>query len=67
MECIIFTGTQACGKSTFYLERFFRTHVRINLDMLRTRRRERLLIEACLEAGQPFVVDTTPVGREDRR
>lgn len=52
-------GLQASGKSTFYKERFFDTHVRINLDMLRTRRRERLLLHTCIEMKQRFVVDNT--------
>jgi predicted kinase len=59
METIIFVGIQGAGKSTFFRERFFDTHVRINLDMLRTRRREELLVKACLEGGQAFVVDNT--------
>ena len=59
MEVIIFVGLQASGKSTFYKERFFDTHVRINLDMLRTRHRERLLLQACIEMKQRFVVDNT--------
>jgi predicted kinase len=66
MEAIIFTGIPASGKSTFYQQRFFETHVRINLDMLRTRRRERILIEACLAAQQRYVVDNTNVTREAR-
>ncbi|HEY8715875.1 MAG TPA: AAA family ATPase [Candidatus Acidoferrum sp.] len=66
MEAILFVGIQGAGKSTFFRERFFDTHVRINLDMLRTRRREELLVKACLEGGQAFVVDNTnplPVDR----
>jgi predicted kinase len=59
METIIFVGIQGAGKSTFFRERFVDTHVRINLDMLRTRRREELLVKACLEGGQAFVVDNT--------
>ncbi len=59
MEAVIFIGLQASGKSSFYKERFFATHVRINLDMLRTRTREEILIRACLLARQPFVVDNT--------
>jgi predicted kinase len=59
MEAVIFIGIQGTGKSTFYRERFFTTHMRINLDMLRTRRREEILIRACLEAGQRFVIDNT--------
>ena len=59
MEAILFIGIQGAGKSTFFKERFFDTHVRINLDMLRTRRREEILLNACLQSGQPFVVDNT--------
>lgn len=59
MEAVIFIGTQGSGKSSFYLARFYRTHVRINLDMLRTRRRERLLLGACLEGKTRFVIDNT--------
>ncbi len=66
MEAVIFVGIPASGKSTFYLQRFFETHIRINLDMLRTRHREQLLIQACLAAKQPFVIDNTNVTREDR-
>lgn len=65
-EAVIFTGVQAAGKSTFYRERFFHTHVRINMDMLKTRRRESLLLEACLAAKQPFVVDNTNVLAAER-
>lgn len=66
MEAVILIGVQGAGKSTFYKERFFDTHVRINLDMLKTARRERLLLGACLDAGQPFVVDKTNATPEKR-
>ena len=59
MEAVIFIGLQAAGKSSFYKERFFDTHVRINLDMLKTRHREILLLRACLTMQQRFVVDNT--------
>jgi predicted kinase len=59
MEALIFIGVQGSGKTTFYKERFFETHLRISLDMLRTRNRERLLLSACVRAGQRFVVDNT--------
>ncbi len=55
MEAVLFIGIQATGKSSFYLERFSRTHVRINLDMLKTRHRETLLLKACLQGKIPFV------------
>ncbi len=67
MEAVILIGIQACRKTTFYGERFFDTHVRINLDMLRTRRRESLLLQACIAAGQSFVVDNTNISRDLRR
>lgn len=66
MELVVFVGIQATGKSSFYRERFYRTHVRINLDMLRTRHRERILCEACLRAQQAFVVDNTNVTKAER-
>lgn len=66
MEAIIFIGIQATGKSTFYQQQFFATHIRINLDMLKTRNRERILLVACLEAKQPFVIDNTNLTREAR-
>src|ERR1700730_13259928 len=67
MEAIIFVGIQGAGKSTFFHDRFFDTHVRINLDMLRTRRREELLLAACLQARQPSVIDNTNPLPIDRR
>jgi predicted kinase len=66
MEAVIFVGVQGSGKSTFYRERFFDTHVRINLDMLRTRHREQLLLAACLAGKQAFVIDNTNPLPSDR-
>lgn len=66
METIVFTGIQAAGKSTFFKACFVDTHIRINLDMLRTRHREKLLIDACLQARQPYVVENTNLTREER-
>lgn len=66
MEAVIFVGVQGSGKTTFYRDRFFDTHVRINLDMLKTRHREQLLLAACLAAKQPFVVDNTNPLPSDR-
>lgn len=66
MDAVIFMGLQASGKSTFFKERFFLTHVRINLDMLKTRHRERRLMQVCLETGQAFVVDNTNPTRTER-
>jgi predicted kinase len=59
MQAVLFCGIQASGKTTFYRERFFKTHVRLSLDLLKTRAREDVLLHACLAAQQPFVVDNT--------
>jgi len=67
MQLVIFIGIQASGKSSFFKERFFDTHVRINMDMLNTRHREQVLFEACLRGKQPMVIDNTNPSIEDRR
>jgi predicted kinase len=66
VEAVIFVGPQGTGKTTYYKERFFETHVRISLDLVKTRNRELLLLAACLQGGQPFVVDNTNVLAKDR-
>ena len=66
MEAVILCGVQASGKSSFYREHFFRTHVRVSLDLLRTRHREKLFLNLCLESGQKFVVDNTNPTRVER-
>ena len=65
-EMVILVGIQGAGKTTFYRERFFDTHVRISLDLVKTRERERHLIAACLAVGQPFVIDNTNTLASDR-
>jgi predicted kinase len=66
VEAVLLCGIQATGKSTFCRERFFASHVRLNLDMLRTRRREDILLRACIGSGQAFVVDNTNPSRAER-
>lgn len=66
MEAVIFIGLQASGKSSYFIQRYFSTHVRISLDLLKTRHRERRLMAACLETQQPFVIDNTNPTRDDR-
>jgi predicted kinase len=66
MEAVLFIGIQGSGKSTFYRERFFDTHVRVSRDMLKTRNRELVLVSACLAAQQDFVVDDTNASRATR-
>lgn len=66
MEAILFIGIQGAGKSTFFQQRFFDTHVRINLDMLKTRYREQVFLSACILAKQSFVVDNTNIRAAER-
>lgn len=67
MNGIIFIGLQASGKSSFFLKYFFKTHLRLNMDMLKTRNRERILLESCLEAKQPVVIDNTNPTKDIRK
>ena len=66
MECILFVGVQGSGKSAFFKERFADTHIRINLDMLKTRHREAAFFRLCLETGMPCVIDNTNPTAADR-
>lgn len=65
-EAILLIGIPAAGKSSFARERLYDSHVRINLDMLRTRPREKRLLDACLQGRISFVVDNTNVTRTAR-
>lgn len=67
MDLILLIGIQATGKSTFYHQQFRDTHIRINLDMLKTRHREDILLGACLDAKLSCVIDNTEVRRVDRQ
>ncbi len=61
-------GVQGSGKTTLYRDRFLATHVRVSMDLLRTRPREAAFLALCLETRQPFVVDNTnPTVAERRR
>jgi predicted kinase len=66
VEAVLFIGIPGSGKSSFYRDRFFDTHVRISLDQLGSRHRERTLVETCLALGQPFVVDSANATAKDR-
>ena len=66
MQMVLLIGIPASGKSTFCKQRLFDSHVRINRDMLGTKHREAVLIEACLAVGQGLVIDNTNITREVR-
>ena len=59
MQALIFMGLQGAGKSTFYLRNFATTHLRISMDLAKTRSREKRLIESCLASRREFVIDNT--------
>ena len=67
MELVVFCGIPASGKTTLYRERFLATHVRVSLDLLKTRQREDILLFACFAAQQPVVVDNTNTLAEQRK
>ena len=62
----IMIGLQGSGKSTFCTKELSKDYVRVNLDTLKTRHQERLLIDECLREGKSFVIDNTNPTVEDR-
>lgn len=66
MEAVIFMGIQGAGKSSYFRERFFGTHIRIGMDLMKTRHRETRFLDLCLDSGMRFVVDNTNPTREER-
>lgn len=66
MEMILFAGLPGCGKSTYYKEHFFNTHLRISNDLLKTKNRSARLLDFCFETKMSFVVDNTNTTKEVR-
>lgn len=66
MEIIVLMGIPGSGKSTFCRRQFGATHVRVNLDMLATRKREYSLVDWCIANRQSCVIDDTNLSREIR-
>lgn len=62
---IILMGIPASGKSTF-AKSSCAFAVRINLDTLHTRAREKKLLAACIASHRSFVIDNTNPRRVDR-
>lgn len=63
----IMMGIQGSGKSTFYRQFLANDFVRINLDTLKTRHQEKLLIEECIKSGKSFAIDNTNPTKDDRQ
>ena len=67
MKCmVIMMGIPGSGKSTFYQRFLEHDFVRVNLDTLKTRHREELLIKDCIVRGQNYVIDNTNPQKADR-
>ena len=66
MGMILFVGLPGCGKSTYYKQHFFNTHLRISNDLLKTKNRTALLLDFCFETKMSFVVDNTNTIKEVR-
>lgn len=63
MELVILSGLQGSGKSSFFRERFEKTHLHVSKDLMRNVRdreaRQRRLIADALAARRSVVVDNT--------
>jgi predicted kinase len=66
VEAVVFIGVPGSGKSSYFKEWFLETHVRISLDLLKTRHREQRLLDFCLAIQQRFVIDNTNPTRLER-
>lgn len=64
---IVLIGPQGAGKSSFCTQRLLNSHVRISLDLLRTRHREAQFVALCLRSRQSLVIDNTNPLRADRQ
>ena len=65
-ELALLVGVQASGKTSFYRERYLLTHVRVSLDLLRTRARVDRFLSLCLDTRMSLVSDNTNPNRAER-
>ena len=63
---VILIGLQGSGKSTFYKMYLSLDYVRVNLDTLKTRHQEKLLIAECIAGQKSYAIDNTNPTRFDR-
>lgn len=64
---VIMIGIQASGKSSFCNKHLPDSFVRISLDELNTRKKERSLLEDCISRELCIVIDNTNPKKEDRQ
>lgn len=63
---VILMGIPGSGKSTFYRRFLEPDFVRVNLDTLKTRHQEELLIRECIANGRSYAIDNTNPQKADR-
>ena len=63
---VILMGLQGSGKSTFYMTHLAESYVRVNLDTLKNRNREKELFDQCISEGADLAIDNTNPTRADR-
>ncbi len=66
MDLIVFSGIQCAGKSTYFNRHFADSHSRVNLDTLKTRKKESAVFSSLIEESRPVVIDNTNPLFEDR-
>lgn len=72
-EVVILVGKPGSGKSSYFKQNLVDTHIRINLDMLsnrgrnrNARKKEACIFTACMLAKQSCVIDNTNPSASDR-
>ena len=63
---VILIGIQGSGKSTFYHKYLSADFAHVNLDTLKTRHREKVLIDDCIAKGLSYAIDNTNPTKLDR-
>lgn len=63
---VVMIGIQGSGKSEFYKQYLSVHYIRVNLDTLHTRNKERLMIDQCIANSESFAIDNTNPTVADR-
>ncbi len=64
---VILMGIQGSGKTYLYEKMFSEDYVHINLDTLKTRNKELVLLNECIDKSLSFAVDNTNPTKKDRK
>lgn len=66
-QMIVMVGFPASGKSSYVQEHYKNSHVRVNLDTIKKRDKERTILTAILSTGVNVVIDNTNLTIEHRK